>query len=370
MKRIISVLLIMGFLWSFSVPSAAVSAKGAVLINGSTGSVLYAKNEYTRLPMASTTKIMTALLLCENANLDETLVTTEQMVTVEGSSMGLLPGDTVSYRNLLYGMMLASGNDAANTTAVSLGGSVEGFVEMMNKKAKEIGLENTHFVTPSGLDSEEHYSTAYDMALLARYALKNKDFAAACGAERATLKYGNPPYNRTLKNHNRLLGTYDGMIGVKTGFTKKSGRCLVTAAEREEGFLIAVTLSDPDDWKDHKELLDYGFSLLSVKEEHPPIPKTLPVVGGTEKEVGLLCDSATLSLTEAEKAALSCRICLPHFLYAPVKAGQRIGYAEYSVEGRVIASRDITAQRNVKMAKSGDFDGILRNFIMLIKAMV
>lgn len=370
MKRIMTVLLIVGLLWSLSVPSSAVSAKGAVLINGSTGSVLYAKGEHTRLPMASTTKIMTALLLCENADLDETLVTTEQMVTVEGSSMGLLPGDTVSYRDLLYGMMLASGNDAANTTAVAIGGSVEGFVEMMNEKVKEIGLENTHFVTPSGLDADEHYSTAYDMAVLARYALENKDFAAACGAEHATLHYGNPPYNRTLKNHNRLLGAYDGMIGVKTGFTKKSGRCLVTAARREEGFLIAVTLSDPDDWQDHKELLDYGFSLLSVKSEKPPVPETLSVVGGRENAVGLLCDDLELSLTEAERKALSCRICLPRFLYAPVKEGERIGYAEYSLDGRVIATRDITAQRNVKMAESGDFDAIMRNFLMLIKAMV
>lgn len=207
----------------------AISAKYAVLVEMNTGQLIAEKNGYDKASMASTTKIMTSLLLCELCDLDEEIVATKEMVTVEGSSMGLQEGDRVHYRDLLYGMLLASGNDAANTTAISVAGSIENFAELMNKKAKEFGMTNTHFVTPSGLDDEEHYTTAYDMSKLAVYAMKNADFAEACASKTATLEYGNPPYRRTLTNHNKLLQYYEGAIGIKTGFTKNRGGVLFPA---------------------------------------------------------------------------------------------------------------------------------------------
>jgi len=187
----------------------SVSAKAAVLICMDTGEILFQKSATQKLPMASTTKIMTSLILAEQPDLSKTVKVTKKMVAVEGSSMGLLDGDTVSYRDLLYGMLLASGNDAANTTAYVLGGGIEGFAKIMNERAKQIGLKNTNFVTPSGLDDESHYTTAYDLALLTSVALKNTAFYTACSSKQAVLYYGNPPYKRTLTNHNKLLGNYD-----------------------------------------------------------------------------------------------------------------------------------------------------------------
>ncbi len=372
MKRIFSVLLCLWLFSFLSVPASAlsVSAKGAVLINGTTGEILWQQNGNERLSMASTTKIMTALLLCETGDLSKTLVTTKEMVTVEGSSMGLLEGDTVSYRDLLYGMLLASGNDAANTTAIAVGGSIEDFVCMMNEKALEIGLKNTNFVTPSGLDSAEHYSTAFDMAMLARYALKNEDFRAACGSMYATLCYGNPPYNRTLKNHNKLLSSYDGLIGVKTGYTKKSGRCLVTAAERGSSYLIAVTLSAPNDWSDHKNMLDYGFSVLKEQTLTTDLPP-LRVVGSTVQNVATATDSVTLALTDSEWGKIEKRVLMPRFAYASLSAGDTVGRVEYILNGNTVAASTIVVTQSAPAAGNEKTIIIILNKLkMLLKAMI
>ncbi|MCX7658505.1 MAG: D-alanyl-D-alanine carboxypeptidase, partial [Oscillospiraceae bacterium] len=216
----------------------SVSAASAVLIEAQTGKVLYAKNENEKRPMASTTKIMTALICLESGNLDEQFVVDSSAIKVEGSSMGLVEGDIVTKRSLCIGMLLPSGNDAANAAAIKIAGSFEKFAEMMNERAVKIGMLNTHFVTPSGLDADGHYSTAYDMALLAREALKNPDFKAICSQKNIKLSYGNPPYDRWLKNTNKLLTYYNGCIGVKTGFTDAAGRCLVSATERNGVCLI------------------------------------------------------------------------------------------------------------------------------------
>ena len=329
-----------------SAPS--VSARAAILIDAATGKILFEKNAYERLPMASTTKIMTSLLLAERGNLEETLVTTKQMVTVEGSSMGLRAGDTVSYHDLLYGMLLASGNDAANTTAIALGGSLQGFADMMNQKAAELSLTSTHFVTPSGLDDPEHYTTAYDLARLAAYAMENEDFKAAASSKTATLCYGNPPYKRTLSNHNKLLSRCEGVIGVKTGFTKKSGRCLVSCAEREGGRLVAVTLNAPDDWNDHEAMYDYGFSLVETVELDTSLPvDSLPVVGGTADRVALRVFSQSASLIKGEAQRIQRQIFLHPFLYTPVEAGQVVGRIEYTLDGESIAQAEIRAAGQV-----------------------
>ena len=228
---------------------------GAILINAETGDVIYEKEADKIAPMASTTKIMTTLLALEQGNLDEPFVIDSNAIKIEGSSMGLKEGDCLTIRDLCYGMMLPSGNDAANVLATKIAGSIDGFVKMMNLRAKELGLKNTHFCTPSGLDTSEkneHHSTARDMALLTQKAMENADFCEICSQSYKKLTFGNPPINRVIRNHNRLLKEFDGACGVKTGFTKKAGRCLVSAAQRDGLKLIAVVLKDHDDWQDSK----------------------------------------------------------------------------------------------------------------------
>ncbi len=348
-KLLVIVLIVICHILPFNVSAIGTSAKAAILINADTGEVIYEHNADARLPMASTTKIMTALILCENADLNKEITVTAEMLRVEGSSMGLLAGDKVTFHDLLYGMMLASGNDAANVTAYSLGGTVDAFVKQMNEKAEQIGMKNTNFETPSGLDALEHYSTARDMANLTRYALKNKEFAKAAKTEKATLNYGNPPYKRSLTNHNKLLKNFEGAIGVKTGFTKKSGRCLVSAAERDGKRVIAVTLCDPDDWRDHKVMLEYGFSAITLTEITPETNEiNVPVIGGQENSVNIKIEPYCVS--SLDNAKIDCEIELPQFVYAPIKNGEQIGNAVYKKGETVIAKVPLCAKENVNLA--------------------
>ncbi len=345
MKKIICCVLAICLLSFFKVEAIGTSAKAAILINGDTGEVIYEYNADSRLPMASTTKIMTSLLLCEMGNLEEQITVTAEMLRVEGSSMGLLAGDTVTLEGLLYGMMLSSGNDAANVTAYTLGGTVDRFVKMMNDRAAQLGLDNTHFETPSGLDGDEHYSSARDLANLARFAMRNEEFSKAASSKSATLEYGNPPYKRTLSNHNRLLKTFDGAVGVKTGFTKKSGRCLVSAAKRDGRFVIAVTLSDPDDWADHKALLEYGLKKTNLKEFVPKKKSfNIPVING-EKNLDAVIEPMSVGISG--DGEINCQIFLPKFLYAPIKTGDEIGKVNYLLNGEVIATSLIYSKEEI-----------------------
>lgn len=346
MKKIICFCFTLFILSNVPVGAVSTSAKAAAVINGDTGEVIYAENADEKLPMASTTKIMTALLLCENADLNEEITVTADMLRVEGSSMGLLAGDRVTYHDLLYGMMLASGNDAANVTAISIAGTVEKFAEMMNKKAEELGLKSTHFVTPSGLDADGHYTTARELALLAAYALKNEDFAKAAASETAVLNYGNPPYRRSLTNHNKILKLFDGAVGVKTGFTKKSGRCLVSAARRDGKLAVAVTLNDPDDWNDHANLLDYGLNSIKQTNYSPQIScYNIPVIGSEQEQIEVFIEPYTVNTLETEN--ISCDIKLPKFLYAPISKGDILGTAEYKMGDEVIGTVELTALRDI-----------------------
>ncbi len=322
-----------------------VSARNAALMCVQTGELLFEKNAYEKRSMASTTKIMTSLLAIEEYTPGREIKVTSSMLNVEGTSMGLLPGDTVTLEGLVYGMLLSSGNDAANVTAVTLGGSCENFALMMNHRAKEIGMKNTNFVTPSGLDDENHYSTAYDMALLGCEAVKNAEFLSICSQKSAVVYYGNPPYRRTLTNHNRLLSSYDGATGIKTGFTKKSGRCLVSCAQRDGVILVAVTLNAPDDWQDHRRMLDYGFS--SVKSSDGVYNtefQRVPVVGGTADSVSVSCGEVRLV---GETDGIKTEFLAEHFLYAPVKKNQVIGYVNWLRDGKVIASSPVVTDENI-----------------------
>lgn len=353
MKKYISVFLVLITVLvscPITVSALEVSAKAAVVICGDTGEVLYSKNAEKRLQMASTTKIMTGILLCEYSNLDRVITVTEEMVRVEGSSMGLLAGDKITLRDLLYGLMLASGNDAANTIAIVMAGTIRDFADLMNHKAEEIGLKNTNFVTPSGLDDEQHYTTAYDLALLTKYAMQNEDFASAVGSKSAALNFGNPPYRRTFTNHNKLLNSVDGCVGVKTGFTKKSGRCLVSAVKRDGKYVIAVTLNAPNDWQDHKNMLEYGLSKIIQTEISPQKGEyEIPVISGEADTLKVRIKPFLINSTQSE--GFSCEIYLPGYIFAPIKKGEVIGKAVYKRNGEILSEQTITAESEIKLCK-------------------
>lgn len=339
------------FLFSFSPAVSAeepsLSAQSAVLITADTGMVVWEQDAHRQMSMASTTKIMTALLALEESarQSDPAVDVTEAMVAVEGSSMGLQAGDRITLRNLAAGMLLASGNDAANAAALYLDGSQEQFAVRMNERAAQLNMTDTHFVTPSGLDDEQHYSTAYDMALLTREALKNQSFREICSQASMQVEFLEPEKRVSYQNHNKLLRMYDGCIGVKTGFTKKSGRCLVTAAERDGVTLIAVTLNAPDDWNDHTALLDYGFSAVTgVSFDGSGFSADLPLVGSEQAAVVVKGGAGgSLTLPKAEADRITCRVLTPAFLYAPVHSGEQIGRLQYLLDGAEVYSVPITA---------------------------
>lgn len=358
MKKIISLIISLSMIFSlscsstFAESSIGTSARGAILIEAKSGEVLYEKNANQILQMASTTKILTTLLCLESGNLDEYFTVDSEAIKVEGSSMGLQEGDLVTKRILCYGMMLPSGNDAANATAVKIAGSQEKFAELMNNRAKEIGMNNSHFVTPSGLDdyTDLHYSTAYDMALLAREALKNPEFAQICSTKNAKVEFGNPAYARWLTNSNKLLTSCEGVIGVKTGFTDKARRCLVSACERDGVTLICVTLNDPNDWQDHANLYDYGFSRM--QKINIPIENqnmVVNVVGGKRELAYLkLSEPSQLTLYKGNSQQITKKIILPKFCYAPLNKGEIVGEVQYYSGDELIKNIPIMVDESVE----------------------
>lgn len=248
-----------------SVSTFAISAKSAVLIDSASGRVLFEKNKDERLPMASTTKIMTGLLACESKKLSETVTVSPVAEGTEGSSIWLKAGEKLTLEELCYGLMLKSGNDAAVAIAQYLCGSEDAFALVMNKRARAAGANNTCFKNPSGLDAEGHFTTSYDLAMISKSAMQNAAFRKIAGTKNKTIPWEGSKWDRALKNHNKLLWLYEGCNGIKTGFTKKSGRCLVSSAARDNTELIAVTLNAPDDWNDHKAMLDEGFKNYSTR---------------------------------------------------------------------------------------------------------
>lgn len=329
-----------------------VSAQSAVVLTADTGTVLFEKDGHTPRPVASTTKIMTALLALEAAQErgDPLVDITQEMVAVEGSSMGLQAGDSISLTGLAAGMLLASGNDAANAAALYLDGSLESFAARMNQRAAALGMEDTHFVTPSGLDGEDaqglgHLSTAYDMALLARAALEDQAFRQLCSSPSLAVEFAEPVKRVTYTNHNKLLTQYQGCVGVKTGFTKEAGRCLVSAAERDGALLIAVTLNAPNDWQDHTALLDYGFSQVEPYQlAGGDVRLTVPVVGSPVEVMSLRgSNGGEVTLPLGQGAQVERVVHAPKFLYAPVEAGEQVGEICWYLEGQLMGSAPLTA---------------------------
>lgn len=314
------------------VKAGAISAECAILIDAQTGRVLYEKKAEEKSLIASTTKIMTALVICEQTNVLDRVKIPKEAVSIEGSSMYLKEGEVLTVQELLYGLMLQSGNDAAVALAIYCGGTVEGFTELMNDKAHRLGMTQSHFANPNGLDSPGNYSTARDMAILTAYAMQNPIFAQTVSTKTITIG------ERCLRNHNKLLWQLEGANGVKTGYTKAAGRILISSVTRMGRQLIAVTFNAPDDWQDHKTLIEDGFSRFTVQQlvRQGQTLGQLELAGGQETSVDLIAaEDFSYSLAQGERVTIS----LPEagFAYAPVAEGQEAGFAHILVDGTAVA---------------------------------
>lgn len=322
---------------------SAISARSAAVIELSSGQTLWEKDADTRMPMASTTKIMTALVALENCDVQKKVKVSPLAVGIEGSSVYLYAGEELTMEDLLYAMLLSSANDAAAAIAIEVGGSIEGFAQMMNDRARQLGLEDTHFENPHGLDGETHYTTARELALITREAMSNETFRKIVSTYKHVIPLDGDNGARLLINHNKLLRYYDGAIGVKTGFTKKSGRCLVSAAQRDGVEYICVTLNAPSDWNDHRALLDYASSLYErrVLCSEGEYIYSLPLVN---------CDKETVQVTNSEEVSIilprgcngiTCRAEIPRMYFGSIKKGERVGTLVFLLDGEQIAQAPI-----------------------------
>lgn len=322
------------------------SASAAVLVDVDSGRVLYAHNENAKMRIASTTKIMTALVALEHGDLSQRITVSAEAADTEGSSMYLQTGEELTLETLLYGLMLSSGNDAAVAVAQGVAGGTEPFVRLMNEKAEELGMTGTSFANPNGLDAPDHYSTAADMAVLTRAAMNNATLVRIASTRCATAG------GRTLTNHNRLLENLDGCIGLKTGYTRAAGRTLVSCVQRNGQRLAAVTLQDGNDWADHAALYEYGFSTYPL---HRAVTigetvGTAAVIGGVSASVPLAAaQSFFWPLAEGEE--LDIRFDLPGSLSAPLKAGDPAGQAVFTLNGGEVGRVDLLCARSVSAAE-------------------
>lgn len=328
-------------------PAQAVSAQKAILWDAGADRVLYEKDAGSRSLIASTTKIMTALLICEQCNVLDRMRIPKEAVGIEGSSMYLREGEVLTVQELLYGLMLRSGNDAAVALAIYCGGTVEGFVALMNDKAHRLGLSGTHFANPNGLDHPQHYSTARDLAVLAEYAMENPIFAQTVSTKQVRIG------ERLLTNHNKLLWRVPGADGVKTGYTKAAGRILVSSAVRDGRRLICVTINDGNDWADHAALLEEGFSrytlrqILSVGES----VGSVEVAGGRQRRVRLLAgEDVSYPLAEDERVQIL--LSGPGFAYAPVVEGEQAGIAYLCIGNKVVRKIPVVYEDTVEMEET------------------
>lgn len=359
----------------FSAASAN-SAKSAILIDASSGRVLFEKNANEKLGMASTTKIMTAVIALENSDLSEIVTVSQNAAATEGSSMYLNSGEKIKMESLLYGLMLNSGNDAATAIAEHIGGDISGFAELMNKKAHELNLKATHFKNPHGLDDKEHYSTAHDMAILARYAMKNEKFREIVFAKTKAVEQDGKESKRFLKNHNRLLSMYEYCTGIKTGYTKSCGRCLVTSAQKNGTELIAVTLCDPNDWNDHISMYNEAFSKY---KKYVIIPKNSYVTSvkptNSDTLAALKAESEVSAvLTEKEFGNISIFYETEKNIKAPLFLGQNLGVAKVSTGTEVLGTSALTAREGIETEYKPNFCDslfyILTNLLALFKTAI
>ena len=333
---------------AFSSPCHAKEIAGAyILMESDTRQIIKCQNENKPLPIASTTKIMTAIVAAENASPDDIFTVSAVAQNQEGSSIYLREGDSISVENLLYGLLMNSGNDAAVVLAEGVSGSIDKFAELMNDKACEIGCKNTNFKNPSGLCEDGHYSTAYDMALITAYAAKNPLISKIMRSKQYSIvQNGSITY---LKNHNKLLWQYEYCTGGKTGFTKLSGRCLAATAEKDGVRLVAVTLNCPDDWQEHKNLFDYGFEAVkrvSVIEQGSIIATRK--INGTPVNL-IAAEAVEIPKVNGKKIKITAQLHLKEISQA-VEVGDFIGYADIYCNGCHVTKVSLKSGQKVEKA--------------------
>lgn len=358
MRKFTGILLSLALIFAVKIPAQAelaVSAKAAILMHADSGRVLYEKNADERMLIASTTKIMTAIVVLEHCELDDLVEVDSRSAGIEGSSMYLKAGESYTVEDLLYGLLLVSGNDAASALALHVADSMEEFAELMNAKAAELGMTESSFKNAHGLDEEGHYSTARDMAKLAAYCMGNEDFARIAGTVSHTVG------EQTLVNHNRLLREYDGCLGLKTGYTMAAGRTLVTCAERDGARYVCVTLNDPDDWDDHKALYDWAFANYSFAEVIPAgLSYEVPLISGAEMTAPAETEGAAYALIQNGES-YDMELELPAFAFAPISEGERAGRAVACSDGqeiasvRIVYSEDVEVDRELKLTPGERF---------------
>ena len=347
-KRLLAGLFFAALLLYNGSAARAESAKSAILVEMETGRILYEKNAHEALPMASTTKVMTALVALENSSLTDTVTASRNAFGVPGTSIYLTEGENLSMEEMLYGLMLQSGNDAAVAIAEHVAGSVEEFCRLMTEKAEEIGCENTLFSTPHGLPAQNHHTTAFDLSLITRYALRNPHFRRIVSTQRASIPWAGHTENRILSNKNKLLSTYEGALGIKTGYTRAAGRCLVFAAERNGMTVVGCVLNDPNWFQDAAGIMDAGFEkyeMATLLQKNQTLG-LLPVENGEKETVSVYAGDALSG--PVEKGTMpTMEAQLPAALSAPVRKGQQIGEAVLMDQGREWARVPLYAGENV-----------------------
>ncbi len=351
-KAIVSLFVIAAMAAAFAVNSDAVSpvpensAESIIIMDADSGTVLFENNSEEKTLIASTTKMMTALVVLENCSWDEEVKIKKEYTNIEGSSIYLKTGEVFTVKELLYGLMLASGNDAAVALACHTAGSIEDFAKLMNERASALGLNNTAFKNPHGLDEEGHYSTARDLAEIARAAIKNEKFREIVSTKCIAV------HERVLANHNKLLWKYDGTIGIKTGYTMKSGRSLVSCVERDGTTLIIVTINDRNDWNDHMALYDWGFENFSKKRvvDAKNTVYSVPVISGVNETVSVCAETDVDILLSAEDE-YEVKVYLPRFVFAPVSVGDAIGRIDVFLNGEQIGETSLICTEDIQLDK-------------------
>lgn len=354
LKRILFLLILTIFTGIFPQNTYAISARSAVIIDSASGRVLYEHNKDEKRGMASTTKIMTALCALEYGDMSKMVTVSPTAAGIEGSSMYLVKGEKISMPDLIYGLMLVSGNDAATAIAENVAGSVENFAELMNKKAAEIGCYNTHFTNPHGLSHENHYTSAHDLAKITAYAMQNPTFCEIIATKTKHLTANEGGIARTLTNHNKFLSMYEGCIGVKTGFTKATGRCLVTAVKRNNMDLICVTLNAPNDWSDHKELFDTvisGYLPYKIKGMGEYVA-TAKLKNGVSDTIELVASKDLIvPIKSGEEALISITAEPFEDLSAPISQGDILGDLTVRINGQACGEFPLVAKCDVAVKR-------------------
>lgn len=327
-----------------------ISARAAIVIDGVTGQVLWGRNIHQRLPQASTTKMMTGIVALEHGKLSDMVIVSKRSADIAGSSIYLEPGEKLTFEQLLHGVLLNSGNDASNAVAEYVSGSTERFVDLMNAKAKELGLQNTRYSNPHGLPDDHHYSSAYDLAMAARYALANPEFARIAATKTYEAPGNGRIERRVLVNHNKLLRYFPGAWGGKTGYTSVAGRCFVGSAKRDGRYVIEAILDAPKMWEDAEALLNHGlddFKSQAIAKAGTSVAMA-PVHGGRQREVAaILSQDVSITLGPDGKAPVTTAFELSKDVSAPVTLGQTIGQFHVKQGDKVIASFPLTAAHEV-----------------------